>query len=196
LDGLEGGDPVGLVLDLGEGDGEGVSHGDAERLSIEGVAAARREDDWNIGPRECGGGAEDGSEVVVVGEVFEDDEGAGGLEEVVELGLIDAVSGGEESSVDGVSGDLVEGMSGSGVDGDFFGDPAQEFGVRLEFGFVDEDGVEWITRVDVVLENEGAFGDEELVFLWLVNGIWVMGGFEPGISLIAVWLNAWVIRDL
>ncbi len=40
LDGLEGGDPGGLVLDLGEGDGEGVSHRDAEGLSIEGIAAS------------------------------------------------------------------------------------------------------------------------------------------------------------
>ena len=44
----------------------------------------------------------------MVREVLEDDEGAGGSDQVVEWGLLDSESGGEESSVDGVSGDLVE----------------------------------------------------------------------------------------
>ncbi len=80
----------------------------------------------------------------MVGEVLEDDESAGGLEEVVELGVFDSVSGGEESSVDGVACDLVEGCSGSGVDGDFERDLAQELSVGFDLGFVDEDGVEWV----------------------------------------------------
>ena len=64
------------------------------------------------------------------------------------------------------------------------------------FGFVYEYGVERVWGVDVVLEDEGAFGDEEGVFLWLVDYIWVVGGFEPGVSLVAVWLDAWIVWDL
>lgn len=90
----------------------------------------------------------------MVGEVFEDDEGAGGFEKIVERRLGDAATGGEESSVDWVSGDLVEDWARSGVDGDLIGDLGEEVCVGWCFGFVDEDGVEWIGGVDVVFEDE------------------------------------------
>lgn len=50
----------------------------------------------------------------------------------------------------------------------------------------------------MVLEDEGAFGDEEGVFGSLIGlvCVWVMGGFEPGVFLIAVLLDLWVIEDL
>ena len=175
FDGCEGWEPVGLVLDLQIGDGEGVSHGDAEGFSVEGIAAFGGEEDGDILATEGGDGAEDGAEVVVVGEVFEDDEGAGGFEEVVEFGLFTfgglggAVACGEEASVDGVAGDLVEDWAGGGVDGYIFGDFCEEVGVFLCFGFVDEDGVEGVGGVDVVLEDEGTLGDEEGVFGGLVD---------------------------
>ncbi len=149
-------------------DGERVSHRDAEGFAVERIAAARREDDGDISAGEGGGGTEDRSEVVVVCEVLEDDEGASGLEQVVELGLLDSESGGEESSVDGVSGDLVEYWARRGVDRDFVGDLAQELSVGFDLGFVDENGVEWVSGSDVMLEDEGAFGDEEWVFGRLV----------------------------
>ena len=59
FEGCEGCDPVGLVLDLGEGDGEGVSHGDSEGFSVEWVAAFGREEDVDLGAAEGGDGAED-----------------------------------------------------------------------------------------------------------------------------------------
>jgi len=65
--------------------------------------------------------------------------------------------------------------------------------VGVEFGVSDEDRVEGIVGVDVVLEDEGAFGDEEGVFGWLAECFGVMGCFEPGVFLIAVWLYVGVI---
>jgi len=176
FDGCEGWEPVGLVLDLEEGDGEGVSHGDAEGFSVEGVAAFWAEDDGDgLGTgcaTECGGGAEDGAEVVVIGEVFEDDEGSCGLKEGVDVRFFTlggSMACGEEASVDGVAGDLVEDWSWSGVDGDLIGDLVEEGGVGFCFGLVDEDGVEFVGGVEVVLEDEGAFGDEEGVFFGLAD---------------------------
>tara|TARA_R110000868_G_scaffold119469_3_gene317099 strand:- start:4048 stop:4581 length:534 start_codon:yes stop_codon:yes gene_type:complete len=157
LDGCEGWDPIGLIFGLGEGDGEGVSHRDSEGLAVEGIATARGEEDGDPGATEGGDGAEDGSEVVVVGEVFEDDEGAGGLEEVCEWRVWDSMAGGEESSVDGVSGDLVEDGAGGGVDRDGLRNGCEEVGVGFDFGFGDEDRVERVGGGDVVFEDEGTF---------------------------------------
>ncbi len=139
FDGCEGWDPIGLFLDLDEWDGEGVSHRDSEGLAVQRIAAARGEEDGDSCATEGGDGAEDGSEVVVVGEIFEDDEGASGVEEVAEGGVLDAMSGGEESTMDGVACDLVEDWASGGVDRDGFGDGFEELGVGLGFGFVDED---------------------------------------------------------
>jgi len=139
FDGCEGWDPIGLFLDLGEWDGEGVSHRDSEGFAVQRIAAARGEKDGDSCAAEGGDGAEDGSEVVVVGEIFEDDEGASGVEEFAERGLVDAMSGCKESTMDGVACDLVEDWANGGVDRDGFGDGLEEFGVGMGFGFVDED---------------------------------------------------------
>ena len=90
----------------------------------------------------------------MVGEVFEDDEGTGGFEEVVKMGFFTlgwSEAGGEESSVYWVACDLVEDFSGCGEDGDIGGDFAEEIGVGFEFGIGDEYGVEGVWGVDVVL---------------------------------------------
>ena len=89
----------------------------------------------------------------MVCEVLEDDEGAGGFEEGGEVWLFDPVACGEEASVDGVACDVVEDLTGGGVDGDFLGDFGEEIGVGFDFGFGDEDGVEFVGGVDVMLED-------------------------------------------
>ena len=93
----------------------------------------------------------------MVGEVFEDDEGAGGLEEVCEWRVWDSMAGGEESSVDGVACDLVEDGAGGGVDRNGFWNRREEVGVGFDFGFGDEDRVERVGGGDVVFEDEGTF---------------------------------------
>ncbi len=56
--------------------------------------------------------------------------------------------------MDGVSRDLIEYRAGGGVDGRFGGDLGKEVGVGGGLGFVDEDRVERVRRVEVVLEDE------------------------------------------
>lgn len=93
-------DGIGPVGEGGEGDAERVAHGDAEGLAVEGMAGARGEEDGGAIDH-ASEVAEDGTDVLDVGEVLADDDELGVGEEGVEGRVGEALAAGEDASVEG-----------------------------------------------------------------------------------------------
>jgi hypothetical protein len=158
--GVQGVQGVGPRCERGEGDAEGVADGDADGLAVEGVAAARGEEDGGAGRGQRGDGAEDAADVVGVGEVFEDDGSGGVAEQFRGIGGWQSASEGEHTAVHVEADDAVEDGLRSEVDGGIDGEVFEGVAEGLEAMLGEEDRFGGETRADEFTNDQGALGDE------------------------------------
>ena len=145
----------------GEGDAEGVAHADSNALSVEGVAAGGGSEDGAGAER--GGVAEDAPQVVVIGEVFDGDDEAGGVSAEEVVGIVGgcAFGGGDEAAVDVEAGDGIHDGLGGLVDGTGRGRGGEVGGVEGGVCAEDGGGLEAAVRGEEDGDDQAALGEEE-----------------------------------
>src|SRR5690606_33532312 len=105
--GLEAVQARGPGREAGEGNAQGVAHGDADGLAVEGVGAPGGEEDAGAGADQGRGVAEHGSEIVVVDQVLQDEQDPGPGGELVGGRPAAPEADGEEAPVDVEADDAV-----------------------------------------------------------------------------------------
>ena len=142
-----------------------MTHRNANRFSVHGVAGVGAHEHGRVWSAERGGGPEDGPDIVVVGKFFEEDESLCCRKQSRECRKYASFATGKHAAVELESDDCIENGFGSNVDRDISGQIVKNFFSTREPVVGDEDRTDAIRRFKEMAYHQVALRDESLKLL-------------------------------